>query len=251
MSDCNPINKVEAPIACQDNRAIWAYYQNQYAESFAGARPRLDYLLKAIARRSIRNACPQVLNIGAGAGYFEQCAQSRGWGIQALDPDAQTVARLQRLGIAAQCGLIEQMPFPAASFDFVVASEVLEHLADAQRLAGIREVARVLTPGGWFMGTVPYREDLSQGIVACPRCGEVFHRWGHQISFDAPRLRADLQHGFPKVQTRITAYLSFQDRSLHGIVSALARYLLAQLRMPISTTSLLFFAHKARDSAPY
>jgi SAM-dependent methyltransferase len=233
----------ENPSAYQDNRVIWGYYQNSCPESFAGARPRLDYLLKLIGRRS-NSARPRLLNIGAGAGYLEQAALARGWEVQALDPDAETVARLQGLGVPAQCGRVEALPFATGSFDFVVASEVLEHLTEAQRRTGIQEMARVLKGGGWLIGTVPYREDLSQGIVACPRCGEVFHRWGHQTSFDPPRLRADLVQAFPEVRTRVTAYLSFRDRSFHRLLSTLARYLLALLRMPISSTSLLFLARK-------
>ena len=45
------------------------------------------------------------------------------------------------------------MPFPGASFDRVIAAEVLEHILDDQR--AINEIARVLKPGGLAAVTVP------------------------------------------------------------------------------------------------
>jgi len=45
------------------------------------------------------------------------------------------------------------LPFPDASFDHVIASEVLEHIPDDQ--LAMREIARVLRPGGTAAVTVP------------------------------------------------------------------------------------------------
>jgi ubiquinone/menaquinone biosynthesis C-methylase UbiE len=46
------------------------------------------------------------------------------------------------------------MPFDDASFDFIWCSEVLEHLFSP--LAALKEIRRVLKPGGQFRCTVPY-----------------------------------------------------------------------------------------------
>ncbi len=46
-----------------------------------------------------------------------------------------------------------RLPFPDASFDRVMASEVLEHIPDD--VAAFRELARVLRPGGTMAVTVP------------------------------------------------------------------------------------------------
>jgi SAM-dependent methyltransferase len=48
-----------------------------------------------------------------------------------------------------------QLPFPDATFDVVIASEVLEHLWDDER--AISELVRVLTPSGRMAVTVPTR----------------------------------------------------------------------------------------------
>ena len=45
------------------------------------------------------------------------------------------------------------MPFPDAHFATVVSNSVLEHIPDVEPV--VREVARVLKPGGWFHFCVP------------------------------------------------------------------------------------------------
>ena len=49
----------------------------------------------------------------------------------------------------------ESMPFPAAHFDVVIVNEVLEHIPDQD--AALREIHRVLKPGGKFILFCPNR----------------------------------------------------------------------------------------------
>lgn len=48
---------------------------------------------------------------------------------------------------------VTRLPFPDCSFDHIVASEILEHVDDDG--AALRELVRVLRPGGRFAATVP------------------------------------------------------------------------------------------------
>ena len=50
-------------------------------------------------------------------------------------------------------GDARRLPFPDATFDVVITSEVLEHIQDD--VAAIAEMVRVLEPGGRFAATVP------------------------------------------------------------------------------------------------
>ncbi len=51
------------------------------------------------------------------------------------------------------CGNATRLPFPDATFDRIIASEVLEHIGDD--VAALDELARVLKPGGTIGVTVP------------------------------------------------------------------------------------------------
>jgi SAM-dependent methyltransferase len=91
-------------------------------------------------------------------------------------------------------------PYPDGSFDVVFLVEVVEHLLDAQLEPTVRELSRLLAPGGHVVATAPNAEDLVLEDVHCPDCGATFHRWQHQRSLTAASLAA-LFPGFEPVQT--------------------------------------------------
>ncbi|WP_254507846.1 class I SAM-dependent methyltransferase [Anatilimnocola floriformis] len=220
---------------------IWSHFQNADPESFAAAKPRLEYIVRSISRR-VKSPKPKVLNIGVGSGHFEQTALARGFEVHSLDPDAVAIERLATAGVTGHVGYIEQMSLADKQFDAVVASEVLEHLHDAQRAAGLQEISRVLKPGGWFLGTVPYNENLKAGDVICPCCGTLFHRWGHQQTFTVASLRTQLEHQFAVRELRRTAFVPFRNRGPFGKLKSLARLLLARAGQMIAVPSLYWVA---------
>jgi SAM-dependent methyltransferase len=227
--------------ACGSQDKIWSHFQNADPESFAAAKPRLEYLARVIAAK-VKSPSPKVLNIGVGSGHFETVALARGFEVHALDPDAVAIERLSAAGIAGHVGYIEQMSLTDSQFDAVVASEVLEHLHDAQRTAGISEIARILKPGGWFLGTVPYNENLKAGDVVCPCCGALFHRWGHQKSFTLETVRNELSRHFTVRELRRTAFVSFRDRGPFGKLKSLTRLALARAGQMIAVPSIYWAA---------
>lgn len=93
-----------------------------------------------------------VLDVGCGDGVLTCAATSRGALATGVDPDPAMLnaarARAERAGANADFmdGRIEQLPFNDASFDVVAAITVLCFVDDAS--AAVREMARVLRPGG-------------------------------------------------------------------------------------------------------
>ena len=82
------------------------------------------------------------------------------------------------------------LPFPDASFDVVVCSEVLEHIHDYRGV--LREIERVLKPGGRFVASVPraWPERI------CWWLSDAYHEapGGHIRIFDASGLRRAIEH---------------------------------------------------------
>jgi SAM-dependent methyltransferase len=180
-----------------DQGKVWHFFQNEAPEVFRNSEGRLKYLALQVRRRAHGGA--RVLNVGIGGGLFEELAIKLGLDVYSLDPDGESVARMEsRPGMSgrARVGGLQSIPFPDEAFDAVVVSEVLEHLPDDALEGALGEIHRVLLRGGFVAGTVPARENLFEQLAVCPHCGERFHRWGHLQSFDEARMRALLSNYF-------------------------------------------------------
>jgi SAM-dependent methyltransferase len=232
--------------AAYDQRKIWAFHQNENAASFTGAAPRLEDLARTVFQLARRHGIvkPRVLNIGVGGGYFEELIVRKKGVAYSVDPDERALARLASKGVQCFVGTIERLPFAQDSLDFAVVSEVLEHLEDSERSNGLAEIRRVLKPGGYVLGTVPYRENLKQSLTVCPHCGEVFHRWGHKKEFDFDTMRNELEPHFDIQRMTRTAFVSFSRGSALGLIKSFVRLILAKYGEPIAVPSLYFVARK-------
>lgn len=223
---------------------IWSHFQSQGAEYvFHASHARHAALLRKI-RGLAGTTKPVVLNVGIGDGNLERQIQALGWTACSLDPDAECARKLAEQGIDARAGFIQAIPFDDGQFDFVVASEVLEHLTETERQAALSEISRTLKPGGYFLGTVPYQEDLDLNVTVCPECRHVFHRWGHTTSFDQPKVRAELTPLFRVVTCTRTAFVDFQRRGARGKLKSLARLILAKFGAAIAMPNILFIAQR-------
>ena len=109
-----------------------------------------------------------VLDLGCGFGRHAFEAARRGARVVALDAGRDEVngvaamftamVEAGELDAATHTTTVVQgdalaLPFPDAAFDRVICSEVLEHLPDD--VGAMRELARVLRPGGTMAVTVP------------------------------------------------------------------------------------------------
>jgi SAM-dependent methyltransferase len=229
-----------------DQRKIWEFHQNENVDSFSGAAPRLQGLARAAFRLARRQgiASPAVLNIGVGNGYLEELILRGGGNAYSVDPDARALTRLAEKGVKCYVGSIEHLPFAEKTLDVVVVSEVLEHLDDVERSNGLSEIRRILKSDGHIIGTVPYREPLQQSMTCCPRCGEVFHRWGHKKSFDLADMAQELAPHFHIILVTRTAFVSFSRGSMLTLAKSLVRYVLAKLGEAIAVPSIYFVAQK-------
>lgn len=126
---------------------------DQYAAfGYHAAGPDLAPMLEAGAL----SGDERVLDIGSGPGHTALLFATRAREVVATDPTEAMLAQGRRL--ARERGLenvrfertgAEKLPFPDDHFDRVTSRQSAHHYADVR--AALREVSRVLAPGGLFV----------------------------------------------------------------------------------------------------
>ncbi|TSC79451.1 MAG: UbiE/COQ5 methyltransferase [Parcubacteria group bacterium Gr01-1014_29] len=86
------------------------------------------------------------LEVGAGTGSISKALVERGHEVLATDISLKMVEEMKKKGVNAIMCDAEKLPFPDATFDTVLASEVLYYLDHPELF--LSEARRVLKPGG-------------------------------------------------------------------------------------------------------
>jgi 2-polyprenyl-3-methyl-5-hydroxy-6-metoxy-1,4-benzoquinol methylase len=142
-----------------------------------GFRRRAAVILKQA--RGIARPDSKVLDAGCGYGLYSLSLASLGLGqIDAVDVDAGRIAALEKMfaeqpelkkRIHLKVGSLTKLPFADASYDIIICSEVIEHIADHE--SAVRELSRVLKPGGTLLLSVPTDSDFNR---------RTYRRFDHQ-----------------------------------------------------------------------
>ena len=105
----------------------------------------------------IEKLCPlggSVLDVGCGVGVLlDRLRRTRGARVWGVDLSPAAVTLLTGRGISGAAAAAAALPFHAGTFDVVIATELLEHLADPA--AAMHEFVRCVRPGGRVIVTVP------------------------------------------------------------------------------------------------
>ena len=148
---------------------------------FAGRTRAILKLLDAEVGPAQPGDQRRVLDIGSGAGNMAHHLAHYGR-VVGLDYHPRPLAVAHRRGLSVCQGLGNELPFATGSFDLVALLDTIEHIPD--EFGVLREVVRVLKPGGKVLITVPafmwlwsYNDEIND----------------HQRRYTAPELRQKLE----------------------------------------------------------
>ncbi len=153
--------------------------------------PLYDPLVKLIGGDRIRKVLldqadlrphDRVLDVGCGTGTLGLLIKRLYPGVEAvgLDPDPKALTRARRkarkaaVAIQFDQGFSDDLPYHDSSFDRVFSSFMFHHLAPEEKEKTLREVRRVLKPGG-TLHLVDFTEsesDVRGSLVRVPHSSE-------------------------------------------------------------------------------
>ncbi len=157
---------------------------------------RLEEIIDSFAAYRCSN---RLLDVGCGAGSLLAAAKRARWDAEGVEVSLPTAEYLRTNGLKVFAGDLHQAGFPTAHFDVVTAGELIEHVADPSSL--VREIARVLRPGGIFWATTPHSKGVSARVlklnasIICPP--EHLHLFSRRGLTDLLK-----RHGFQRVTIR-------------------------------------------------
>ncbi len=94
-----------------------------------------------------------VLEIGTGAGYGIEVVAPKARKFVTLDKHTPAAELISRPDVEFHQAVVPPLEFPDASFDCVISFQVIEHIRNDRKF--VREIHRVLRPGGRFIVTTP------------------------------------------------------------------------------------------------
>ena len=133
--------------------------------------------------RLMPDACSSSADIGARDGRFSLLLANKYTSILAIDLQKP---RILHDSITCMQGDITNLEGVQNSVDFVLCSEVLEHIPTLQLEKACSELTRITKK--YLLLGVPYKQDIRVGRTTCQDCGKHSPPWGHVNVFDEKKL---------------------------------------------------------------
>lgn len=152
-----------------------------------GNQPKIKYVFNKSKKylKQEMSAC----EIGIGDGYLLRIFDSFGFKSTGIDISSYSVETLKMIfeseGLEInllQRDISEPIDYENA-FDVVFCLDVLEHIENLETT--FENIKKILNGGGLLIATLPWKENLDDNMVMCPKCHHEFHRVGHFHSFNS------------------------------------------------------------------
>lgn len=205
-------------------------YERGYWESLAtriatGAVPQLEWYrwradqlllrLRGLGLNELTDGRARVVEVGSGpvgvVGFFPAVERVAIDPLESYYGANATLTALRDGTVVYRSGSVEALPCESARYDLAIIENCIDHVQDVA--AAMRELKRVLTPGGILYLTVNCR--TSWGFVVHRALSRLRVDAGHPHTFTPPRARRLLRdHGFNELQWEAGSYREARHEDL-------------------------------------
>lgn len=146
-------NTIEAPLPREMMEHTYPilYELEESHWWYVGRRRIIASFIKEICDQ-VTDRKPRILDVGCGTGANLKTLSEFGEA-EGVDISSDALAFCRERGLEVKLGAAEELPYADGTFDLVTALDVVEHLDDD--VGGLREMRRVLRPGGHALIFVP------------------------------------------------------------------------------------------------
>jgi len=94
-----------------------------------------------------------LLDVGAGKGFFLEIAKARGWNVYGTELTDQAIQECENKSLQMKKGCLNEVGFDANQFDVITSFEVIEHINNPKEI--VQEMHRILRENGKVYITTP------------------------------------------------------------------------------------------------
>jgi 2-polyprenyl-3-methyl-5-hydroxy-6-metoxy-1,4-benzoquinol methylase len=180
--------------------------------------------------RTIENLGPgdsrRLLDVGCATGNLLQVAQEHGWDSYGIEISSWAVERARQKGLTVYEKPLQECNLESSSFDVVTLYDVVEHFPNPKN--ELKEIWRILKPGGWLIIETPNIESISVKFLYGPN-SDLVQPHAHLVLFSKSTIRRILQ----TVGFRVTKMRTFPlTRTFYAYLRMVVRRL---TKIPLRT----------------
>ena len=137
----------QGPQGLERVRTLWRLFRAEKEDPAPFYRMLAAEAVEDLERRHGPFAGRTIVDLGCGPGFYTEAFRARGAEVVPVDNDPEEMAMVGEPPAGALLADAGSLPLEDQSVDGAFCSNLLEHTPDAS--AVIKEIERVLRPGGW------------------------------------------------------------------------------------------------------
>lgn len=179
------------------------YFEERDAGTEHTDRRVREYILSQVQKKTGR-----ILDVGCGNAWVASKMCPENYEVFSMDISLEnTAGALEKYPFENHSAVVADvfsLPFNDNVFDYIIASEIIEHVIDPAVF--VKNLLRILKPGGSLIVTTPYKEKIRYSL--CVHCNKLTPLFAHIHSFDEKKLLS-LYQG---LNLKSTEYYTFANK---------------------------------------